>query len=169
MVDLQALTDTLKTFAQEGTDFIYVAALVAGIALSLFALKDLIAKGQGQYDKGGQAKSWGAISLRLVLGSCLVTLASKLDLIIATNGNTEPLRQALAYAQGSATGGGGSTTLTLIWAAVSTWVVFLGTAGFMRGFLLFDKASQGGQDSGDTFWRGLWHVIGGAICVNVFS
>lgn len=166
-INLQAIADALRTFAQEGTGFIYLAAMLTGIVLAFGGLNDLVKKGKaGAY--ASNEKSMGSIAGRLLLSSCLVTLASKLDLIVATNGSTEPIKQALAYAQGTASGGG-SGGLSFIWAAISAWVVFLGTAGFMRGFLLFDKASQGGQDSGDAFWRGLWHVVGGAICVNVFS
>ena len=162
-IDLQAISETLKTFAQEGTSFIYVAALATGMILGLTGLMDIVKKGKA--GGHGQEKSWGAIAGRLVIASCLVTLAQKLDLIIATNGSSEPIKQALAYAQGTAGGGG---TLSLVWAVISTWVVFLGTAGFMRGFLLLDKASQGGQDSGDNLWRALWHIVGGALCVNIF-
>lgn len=166
MVDLQTIATTAKEFAQEGTTFIYVAAMATGIFLALLSLKDIVAKGKtgGGY---GQEKGWGGIGGRLLMASCLVTLANKLDSIIATTGGTESLRTALSYAKGTAGGGGGP--LEFVWAAVSAWVIFVGTAGFMRGFLLFDKASQGQQDSGDAFWRGLWHVVGGAICVNVFS
>jgi hypothetical protein len=166
-IDLQAIADTLKLFAQEGTGFIYVVAMLSGIVLAIMALNDLVKKGKtGGY--GGNEKGFGAIGFRLLMSSCLVTLANKLDMIISTNGSTEPIKQALAYAQGTA-GGAGGGGLTFVWAAISAWVVFLGTVGFFRGFLLFDEASQGGQNSGDAFWRGLWHVIGGAICVNVFS
>lgn len=165
-IDLQSFFGVLQTFAAEGTGFVYLAALFIGILFGLMALVDLINKGKtGGY---GQEKSWGAILFRLMIASCFVTLASKLDMIIATNGDSQPLKQALAYAQGSA-GGGTGGALSFVWAAISTWVVFLGTAGFFRGFLLFDKASQGGQDSGDNAWRGLWHIIGGALCVNVFT
>lgn len=161
-IDLAAIADTLKTFAQEGTSFIYTAAMAAGITLTLIALIDIIKKGKDNH----QDKTWGAIVGRLAIASCLVTLAGKLEIIIATNGSTEPVKQAMAYVQGTAGGGGG--TLSFIWAVISAWIVFLGTAGFMRGFLLFDKASQGGQDAGDNMWRGLWHIVGGALCVNLF-
>jgi hypothetical protein len=164
-IDLQQITENLKSFASEGTGFIYLLALSLGFVLGLMALSDLVAKGKGS--GYSQEKGWGAICFRLLIASCLVTLAGKLDMIIATNGDTGAAKQALAYAQGTTNGGG--APLAIIWGAISTWVVFLGTAAFMRGFLLFDKASQGGQDSGDNAWRGIWHVIGGALCVNIFS
>lgn len=167
-IDLQSITDNLKSFAQEGTTFIFFASMATGIILGFYALLAIAKKGQSSSGYGGSESSWGSIAGRLALASCLITLAQKLESIIATNGSTEPIRNALSYATGTMNGGGNST-LALVWTAISAWVVFLGTAGFMRGFLLFDKASQGGHDSGDSFWRGLWHVIGGALCVNIFS
>lgn len=165
-LDLSAIADALKSFAQEGTSFIYLAAMCAGIVLGLMGIVDVAKKGKAS--GYGQEKSWGAIGFRMVVASCMVTLANKLEMIIATNGDSQGIKTALAYAQGTA-GGGGGGTLSFMWAAISAWVVFMGTIGFFRGFLLFDKASQGGQDSGDNTWRGLWHVIGGALCVNIFS
>lgn len=163
-IDLQAIADNLKGFAQEGTSFIYILAMATGVVLGLIALMDIVKKGKGGY---GQDKSWGAICGRLLIASCLVTLAQKLEVIVATNGSTEPIRQALDYVQGTS-GGGANGPLTFIWAVISAWLVFMGTAGFMRGFLLLDKASQGGQDSGDNMWRALWHIVGGALCINIF-
>lgn len=167
-LDLQAISNTLKTFAQEGTDFVFLASMVLGVVLVFMGLVDFVKKGKGGAGGYGQEKGWGAIAGRVMAGSCLITLAQKLEMIIATNGNTEPMKQALAYVQQTSSGGGGGT-LSFVWAAISAWVIFMGTVGFMRGFLLFNKASQGGQDSGDAFWRGLWHVIGGALAVNIFS
>lgn len=165
MTELQPFFDSLKQFASEATTLIYVLAMAVGLTLALKALLDLVAKGKGS--GYGQDKSLGAIVFRLVIASCLVTLASKLDMILSTNGDMTGARQALAYAQGSTQGANGP--LSFVWAAISMWCVFMGTAGFMRGFLLLDKASQGGQDSGDTTWRGIWHVIGGALTINLFS
>jgi hypothetical protein len=167
VIDITTLTNSIKSFAQEGTAFIYVAAMTTGVVFGLMALIDVAKKGDsgGGY---GQSKSWGSIIGRLIFASCLVTLGRKLEMIIATNGSTEAIRTALSYASGT-TGAAGSSTLAIVWAAISAWAVFMGMIGFMRAFLLFDKASQGGQDSGDTFWRGLWHLVGGALCVNIFT
>lgn len=167
MIDLAGLSDAMKQFAQEATTFIYLPAMAVGIVLTLISLTEIVNKGKsgGGY---GQEKSWGAILGRLLIASCLVTLAQKLDSFIATNGNVEPIKQALLYAQGTA-GGGGAGPMSFVWSAISAWVIFIGTAGFFQGFMLFDKASQGQQDSGDAFWRGCWHVLGGALCVNIFS
>lgn len=163
--NMQAFFSGLQTFAQDGTKLVYIAALAIGILLGLMAALDIVGKGrEGSY---GSEKGWGAIGFRLLAASCLVTLAQKMDMVSATNGDVSGMRDVLAYARGATTGNG-SAIAAIVWPAISTWVVLLGTAGFMRGFLLFDKASQGGQDSGDTAWRGLWHVVGGALAVNLF-
>jgi hypothetical protein len=164
-MNLEALLNSIKTFAQEGTSLIFTLSLFVGVLLGFFALKDLVKLGDRNSSNN---KTMGSIGLRLVIASCLITLAQKIQLIIATNGNVEPVRNALSYAQGT-TSGGGNVIFTLIWATISMMVVFFGVAGVMRGFILLDKASQGGQDSGDTVWRAVWHIIGGALCISIFS
>lgn len=160
------IANSLKAFAEEGTSFIYWAAVIAGIWLTMSAVMALVKKGQVQ-SMGGDAKlSFGAIGSRLVIASVLVTLAKMLERVIGTNGSVDGARQALAYAQGSA---GDSPVIQAIWAAIGAWCVFIATIGFFRGWLLFDKASQGHHDSGDAFWRGLWHVVGGAVVIQIFS
>lgn len=165
MFDAGAFFGALKTFASEGTDFIYAISMVVGLILGLMGIMDIIKKGAS--GSHGQEKSWGGIAGRLIAASCLITLANKLDMIVSTNGSVEPVKQALAYAQGGVGGGGGP--LSFVWAALSMWVVFIGTAGFMKGFVLFDKASQGGHESGDKVWAAVWHIIGGALAINLFS
>ena len=165
-MDLQAIANAVKTFAQEGSTFMYLAALAAGIFLGLSAVVKIAKKGM---DRGDQASlSWSGIAVRLLISSCLVTMASKMEMIMSTNGQTQALQSALSYAKGASVGTQGDPVLEAIWAACATFLVFLGTVAFMRGLFKFDKASQGAQDSGDAFWAGLWHCIGGALLVSIF-
>ena len=164
-MDLSAIADAVKSFAQEGTTFIYLAAMTAGIVLGLSAILKIAKKGM---DRGDQASlSWAGIAVRLVISSCLVTMASKLRMIISTNGETQALQSVMGYARGAANTQA-DPVMQAIWAACSTFLVFMGTLAFMRGLLKLDKASQGAQDSGDAFWAGLWHIIGGAVTVSLF-
>lgn len=165
-MDLQAISDVVKSFSQEGTTFLYLLAMTAGIALGLSAVVKIAKKGM---DRGDQASlSWAGIAVRLLISSCLVTMASKMQMIISTNGEVQAMQSALSYAKGTGAGTQADPVMQAIWAACSTFLVFLGTLAFMRGLFKFDKASQGAQDSGDAFWAGLWHCIGGALTVSLF-
>lgn len=167
-MDLSAIASFVTQFSQEGTSFIYYLALAIGIVITFQAVLAIVRKGHSNPGAFGGERSWGSIVMQLAIGSCLATLAQKLDLIIATNGDASSVRAALYYAQGSS-GGAAGGPLAFIWAAIASFCVLMGTAGFARGFLLWNKASLGTQESGDLFWRGIWHVIGGAITINIFS
>ena len=47
------------------------------------------------------------------------------------------------------------------------WLFLLGVCAIFRAFLLFNRAAQGDAQEGDGFWRGFWHILGGAILVNI--
>ena len=164
-MDVQAISDAVRSFSQEGARFAYLAALVAGLWLSLSGLMKLVKKGMDRADDPGH--SWAAVLGRMLIGSCLVTMASKLEMVIATNGDMSQMRSVLSYTAGTA-GASGNATMQAIWAAITTFCVFMGTVGFMRGLLKFDRACQGANDSGDAFWSGTWHCIGGAIAIVLF-
>ena len=163
VLGLDNLIGSMKDFAQSGTSFIYIAAILIALYLMISALMMVVKKGR----PGAQAdESWGAIVGRAAIASCIATLGTKLEAVIAANGSVDPLREALAYAQGSTAS---SPAMQLIWAAISAWCVFIATIGFLRAFLLWDKAMQGRQDSGDVFWQGLWHLVFSAIVIQIFS
>lgn len=165
-MDLSAIANAVKSFSQQGTSFLYVAALLAGIWLCLSAVWKIASKGM---DRGNDASlSMGAIFGRLLTGSCLVTMGQKMRAVIETSGGASEMRSVLSYSHG-ASGIESNPALQLVWAACSTFLVFLGTLGFFRGLLKFDRACQGAQDSGDAVWAGLWHCVGGALTVAIFS
>lgn len=164
-MDIQAIAGAVKEFASEGTQFMYLAALLSGMWLGLSAAVKLAKKG---LDRGDQSSlSWSAILGRLLVASLLVTMADKMQMIIATNGEAAAMQSVMSYARG-ASSGADNPVMQAIWAACATFCVFMGTVGFFRGLYKFDKACQGGHDSGDAFWSGLWHCIGGALAVAIF-
>lgn len=153
-------------FARQGTAFVYVVAVIMGIWLTAGALNWIVQKGRGQYANQGGSQSWFSILARLMLASCMITLARMMSIFENSNGSVEGAREVFAYLQDSA---GGTHAFNLIYSTLALWCVFIGTIGFLRGFVLFDKASRGEQGSGDMFWRGIWHVVGGSLVVQIFS
>ncbi len=165
-MDLQAIAGWVKTFSKEGVEFAYFAALLVGVWMSISALLKMASRGM---DRGSDASlSMTAIIGRLLIGSCLVTMAQKMNSVLSTLGDGQSLRSVMSYTQNSV-GIESNPVTQAMWAACTAFLVFFGTVMFMRGFLKFDKACQGSHDSGDLFWAGLWHVIGGALLVATFT
>ena len=161
--DFSALFSQVAEFARQGTSFVFLVATALGIFFIASALLWTVQK--GGRNQAAMDRTWGAILMRLFWATCLITLARMFDNVAAINGSVDGARQALAYFQGNT----GGSALGAVYSALATWCVFIGMIGFCRGFVLFDKASQGSHTSGDDFWRGLWHVIGGVLTVQIFS
>lgn len=75
------------------------------------------------------------------------------------------VRAALAYVMPQS----GTGFFGLVLTVVMAWVALIGAIGVFRGFLLWrDMASGASRQGGtDLFWRGLWHIIGGGIAMNL--
>lgn len=151
-------------FARQGTTFVYLVGAILGIWFVFSGLLWVVQKGSPRGGPGAD-KTWGQILMRFFWATCTLTLARMMESFHEANGSVDGARTVLAYFQTSSD----SAALSAIYGALALWCVFIGTIGFCRGFVLFDKASQGGHDSGDNFWRGLWHVVGGALTVQIFS
>lgn len=161
-MDYTQIAQIVADFASSGTTFVYVLAVAIGVVLVLSAIKNLILKGAG---RTAQEIPWGGIAFRLLIGALLTTMGWTLSTILQTTGEPTELQSALAYVQGA----NDDATIQAIWAAIRAWCVFMGTIGFMRGFLILDRATQGGRDTGDDVWRAFWHILGGAITIQLFS
>lgn len=162
--EFEKLIEATKGFAQEGAALVYIVAMMVGAYLIFDVLSKVVKKGDARASSQ-EDMGWGPILARAFMASCMITLARMMSFFQETNGSVDAARAVLAYAAPT----GGPSGFTLIYSTLALWCVFIGTIGFFRGFLLFDKASQGGHGSGDAFWRGLWHVIFGALTVQIFS
>ncbi len=163
-MDYIQIANTVSSFARSGTSFIYILAVAVGVVLVISAIRMLIIKGMGPQTHE-TATQWGAIAFRLLIGALLTTMGWTLSTIMGTTGQPTELQSALAYVQNASS----DAVSQAIWGAIRAWCVFIGTAGFMRGFLILDRATAGGRDAGDDVWRAFWHILGGAITIQLFS
>ncbi|MDM7323318.1 MAG: hypothetical protein P3W87_008660, partial [Gammaproteobacteria bacterium] len=83
-----------------------------------------------------------------------------------TTGEPTELQSALAYVQSST---GQSEVTRAIWEAIRAWCVFIVTIGFMMVFLIHNRATAGGRERGYDIWRAIWHILGGALTIQIFS
>lgn len=111
--------------------------------------------------------SWGAIAGQLLVGGLLLRLGATMQdfsqLLFGTD--IQDIRGVMAYAPLPAQAGFWKQVLEVC----LLWVVMLGWCGAFRGLLLWNKAVAGGDSSngGDYYWRGVWHIVGGAAAVNL--
>jgi hypothetical protein len=169
-VNIQPVLDGATNFAKGFIPFLGTSlAVIAGIYLIYSAILALSLKGgSGRGGGGAQEVGWGSIAIRLLVGGALLRFGITMQDIVMmfTGGPIQDYRGVLAYAPLPAQAG--------IWKQVLEvcllWIVMLGWAGAFRGLLLWSKAtygSGGGGSAGDLFWQGTWHLIGGALAVNM--
>lgn len=163
------LTELLNNVQAMGVQLRTVLTAIAGLSgLILFAIagRALVKPGRGHDD----GPNLPAIAVNLFIGASLLQIARSIDdtrngLLAGTG---REVREMMAYALPAGTGG---NMWTLLMSTCLVWIATIGAIGMFRGFLLWNKAGSGEAQggSGDYFWRGLWHIIGGAICINIGS
>jgi len=169
-VNIQALLDGATNFAQAFIPFLVTAvAVIVGMFLIYSSILAIAVKGNtGRSMGGAQEVGWGSIALRLLIGGAMLRFGLTMqDLsMMLTGTNVQDYRGVLAYAPLPAQAG--------MWIQVLEvcllWVVMIGWAAAFRGLLLWSKATNGGGgggSAGDLFWQGTWHLIGGALAVNL--
>lgn len=166
MFDPIALLSSAAAIAKAFIPVLSILAFVFGLVLIGRAGMLMVygREGRGVHDD----VPLGSVVTHLLVGACLIQFARsvKNTLELLGGAGTE-VRSALAYVQSSAAG---SQVVQLGIAAAMAWVAALGLVAVFRGLLLWKSAGDGsnrGGGDGDLFWRGLWHILGGGVCVNI--
>lgn len=165
-LDLMSIVGFLGGLASELTMLVYAVSLVMGVYFVMSAIFDVISKGDDRRQQmSSNEASWAHIGIKLVVASLLVTFATTLDLFVSLSDGSQ-VRSALAYTQASS---GSNPVTSAVWGAIKLWCLFVGAAGFLRGWVILVAATKGGHDGGDKFWQALWHIVGGSLVVNIFG
>jgi hypothetical protein len=140
--------------------------VLAGLVLIFLAIRKVYRMGAaGGYSQ--QQASWGGIAGQLLIGGMLLRMGATMEdvshLLFGTG--VQDIRGVMAYAPLPAQGAfwGQVVEVCLL------WVVMLGWAGAFQGLLLWNKGVSGSDSGqgGDYYWRGFWHILGGAAAVNL--
>lgn len=168
MPNVQALLTASRAFAESFIPFLVQSvAVLGGLYIIFSAVRAMFKKGSERMG-GGRDVEWSGIAIKLLVGGMLLRLSSTVTDVsyMLTGAGVQDVRGVLAYAPVAQSAG--------MWAGVFEvcllWVVMLGWAGAARGLFLWNKAADGGggaSDGGDLFWRGFWHLVGGAAAVNL--
>lgn len=143
-------------------------SVVAGLYFVYSALVSVFRKGAEGRQMSGQEPGWGGIAFRLLLGGALLRFGATVEdlSVLITGAGIQDYRGVLAYSPLPASAG----PWKAVFEVCVLWIVMIGWVGAFKGLLLWGKASSGGGSgggSGDLFWQGTWHLIGGALAVNL--
>ncbi len=169
-IDISALLDGATAFAERLIPLVVGAlAVLVGLVVIFSAIRNIFQKGaDGRAMAGGTEVGYGGIALKLLVGGMLLRFSSTIEdtsnLLFGVG--IQSYQGVLAYAPLPAQSG----MWRQVFEVCLLWVVMIGWVGAFRGMLLWNGAANGGGSggsSGDLFWRGLWHLIGGAAAVNM--
>ncbi len=167
-MNFDAVLNGARAFAEAFIPFLVTAlTVVAGLIVIYSGLSALFRKGSDSRSQGSEP-GYGGIAVRLLVGGMLLRFGATVEDIslLLTGAGVQDYRGVLAYSPLP----GGNNAWTQVYEVCLLWLVMIGWAGAFRGLLLWNKASNGssgGGSAGDLFWQGTWHLIGGALAVNI--
>lgn len=113
----------------------------------------------------GEGGPWKKAGLKVLVGALLLRFSSTMQEVSETlfGSRIQDPRGVLAYMNLPQSGGAWRMVLEVC----LLWLVLIGWAAAFRGFLRWYASANGTAAGGeDPFWSGLWHIIGGAACIN---
>ena len=165
-MDIAAMLTSLSGFGVQLRTVLSAISVLTGLVLFAVAARMMLKGGRGP-DEGPNLP---AIGTSMFIGAALIQIARSIEDtrngLLAGTGSE--VRAAMTGVMPAGAGGG---IWGLLMSTCLIWIATIGAVGMFRGFLLWNKAGSGDQQggAGDYFWRGAWHVIGGAICINIGS
>lgn len=161
-------TAMLTAFQQVGRMVLPTLAVLAFLAGTFFVGRAGWLMVTGRDGRGPQDDvPIGGVVANILAGGALVAFARTMTNMRDTLGGAgTEVRAGLAYMASSA---GNAPIITLAVAVAATWIAALGGVAIFRGVLLWRSMGQGDNrgGDGDLFWRGLWHLLAGGLCLNI--
>ncbi|VTU44969.1 hypothetical protein [Variovorax sp. RA8] len=161
MPDFAAFLNEFAALGRAFVPLVYWAALLIGFFFAGSALHKIAKMGHDHH--GGQQPTWAGVGGNLLVTIGATMLSAWVESLSRDYGGIgEGVASQMAYIRDGTSG-----SLKPLWDAIYAWIFLLGVCAIFRAFLLFNRAAQGHAQEGDGFWRGFWHILGGAILVNI--
>ena len=161
MPDFAAFLNEFAALGKALVPLVYWGGLVVGVFFAGSALGKIAKMGRDSH--GGQPPTWAGVGGNLLVTLGCTALSSWVESLTKEFGGLgEGIASQMAYLRDNSAG-----SLQPLWSAIYAWIFLLGVVAIFRAFLLFNRAAQGHAQEGDGFWRGFWHLVGGAVLVNL--
>lgn len=146
--------------------FIISMYYVVGIGVALAGIMRLKKLGVRSAMMGGDGSVGGPI-VQLLIGAALVYSPSLLASLNTTFWGDPSFQSALSWsAQESGSSGTASQIVAVITPLVGI-IKLIGTIAFLRGWLVMSRISNGGSQQPGQISKGVVHIIGGVLAMNI--
>lgn len=166
---MEAMLAGLRAMASNLIPLITGALTVfVGLGIIGSAVMTLVRAGDPRANQG-QGSPWVKVFVKLLIGALLLQFGTTMQDMsqMLFGSQIQDYRGVLAYANVPSGAGPWKNILEVC----LLWVVMLGWVAAFRGFLQWNAAASGsggsGGSSGDGFWKGFWHIVGGAVAINM--
>ena len=164
-MNLDAFLSGSLTFTQNIMRLVFMGwGVLAGMICIYLALRMCVAQAQGQREG---RPLFGPVVAHVLLGYFFLRLAGfSTDVIQLLMGSApQTPASALSYLPAQVSQ---SSFWSRVALAIVSWVAMFGAIAIFRGLLLWREMSTGSPNQpGDLMWRGLWHIVFGAIALNI--
>jgi len=163
-MDLSALLSSSREIVQIFLNVLLPAITVLVGAVFIYSgLKKVVDHSHGL--RHGQS-TVGPVLINLGIGAVLIRFSFMLDQLIFTifQDKRESPSAAMSYMPAQVKNSG--TMLNMLVEAAVWWIVAIGAVAVFRGFILWNDLAKGQGGQSSLGWKGFWHLIFGAACVN---
>jgi len=160
--DISEILASANAIASASFSLLGPVSLLMGVWLMGSGLKKLVADPaqRGEVDLT-------SVAIRILMGGVLMQYATSVSWTRTLMGGAggEVRSAVLLAVSGSST----TSVVYQVFTASLLWVAAIGAFGMVRGFYLWAQIGNGESQSGgkDFFWSGLWHILGGALAINI--
>lgn len=165
-MDLQQILNASQAMAKNIVPVVVgPMALVAGLYVVGSSISNLVKMGDHH---SGERHTWSEVGIRLLIGALLLQLGATVQSLsnLLFGVGIQDYHNVLGYIPLPAGNG-------VIWKQVVEivllWLVMLGWIAVFRGLMAWHAAASGSGhgNNGDSFWKGVWHIVGGVFAVNL--
>lgn len=139
-----------------------VASVLIGTAFIFSGIRKMIAHAHGH--RQGQP-TVGPVLINLGIGAVLIQVTFMTDAIVSSmfGSGVENPNAAMQYMPSQVSG---DVVLNAMVNAALLWIYAIGFIAVVRGFVQWNSLANGSARDG-AGWKGFWHIIFGALAVNI--
>jgi hypothetical protein len=165
-IDVVPLLEKLGALAQAAAPAIGVLLFMVGMC---FVARSGYIMWMGREGRGvNDDVPMGAVLGNLFVGAALIQLNKTVsNTREALGGAGSDVRSAMQYMASGA--GDAAAVYKIAMGTAFAWLALIGICAIVRGLLMWRELAAGGNRGGgdNLTWAGLWHIVGGGICVNI--
>jgi intracellular multiplication protein IcmC len=158
-----SMMSSLSTSVGDISSFVIGLYYICGIAIALGGVFKLKKLGVRSAMMGGDGSYAGPL-IQLLIGAALVYSPTLLGALNTTFWGNPAFQTALSWSSQNA---GSSSQLVAVFTPLIGIIKLVGCIAFLRGWLILTRVGNGGGQQPGTVSKGIVHIVGGLLAMNI--